>query len=68
LYKWRKNGPFSLGICEARCTLQGKMRLETDTKNTRNGRKYMIIHHFSINMNLSGSPFGAGAGSQCLKK
>jgi hypothetical protein len=49
LYKWRKDRPISVAISQERCTLQGKMRRLMRTKNTRIGRKYMIIYRFTIN-------------------
>jgi len=61
LHKWRKNGRYSAGIWEALHALQGKMRLLPSTKNTRIGRKYILIYRFPINMRKPEAAFGGCA-------
>jgi hypothetical protein len=68
LYKWRKDRLFSGTISEVRCTLQGKMRCLFHTKNTRNGRKYMIIYCFSINVCVFKTTRATRANLQALEK
>ncbi|MEN6419511.1 MAG: hypothetical protein ABFC73_11390 [Clostridiaceae bacterium] len=68
LHKWRKNGRFSAGISYELRALQGKMRLSLHTKNTRIGRKYILIYRFPINMRLLSAAYDGGARRTRTKK